>query len=1204
MGSKRPSVHPHPSSRASDLAWSDRPEVQHALFEASPDAIFIETLDGRVLECNRTACEMYGYTREEITSLTVADLVPAEFAPRLSEFVSELLSNGRAFTEAVNRRKDGTYFPVEVDARLITVGGERLGIVYVRDITSRQEVARALLKSEARYRTLVENLPIGVYRNTPGARGRYITANTTFLKMLGFESEAELQKIHVSDIYVDPALRKRFSDRLLAQGKVTGVEYQFKRKDGTRFWGSVTASVVYDEQGQPIYFDCTMEDVTARKEAEEQSRIRERFLESLSEISQLLLRAESLEEALPFILREVGETIGVSRAYLFENHLGPEGEILCSEKHEWCAPGVKPRIGEPEQQECPYITAGLARWAKVLSHGGTIGGIVAEFPAEERAALEPYNVRSLLVVPVIVLDEWYGFIGLDVCDQAHLWQQAEVDLLRAVAGDIASFIERQRILHRAQALQRATAALTSTLDLDQVLDRILEQVSRVVPSDAVNIMLIQGEEARIVRWSGYERFGSAEFVSTVTFHIPDVPNLRQMVESAEPLLIPDTATYPGWVNLPPQHWLRSYAAAPICVRGQVVGFLNADSHIPGFFTSAHLEALRGFADAAAAAITNARLFQAEQRQTRRLALLADVARVVVLMMDTDALLQAVADVIYLHFRYPAVFVFTPDENRQTMVLRGYSGLPDHGPEETHKPRIYRQPIEVGIVGYVARTAQPYLTRDAHNDPYHYSPPGVTVGSEVCVPILEEDRVVGVIDVESTKLADFDEQDRSLLEAVAATVTIGLRNACLQMETQRRMQEMTLLNRISLSFGTAPDVDQVINSALEGLEALVQADRTYFITADPDARTWETTHERTVPGIPSDIGLGGTFDDVAVELETALAGRPFAVDDIATDPHVAQMREVYLSLGMRSMLLVPVHIRGRLYGAVGFDFCREKHVWQPDEIRLLEGVAYQLGLVLENVRLFEQARQRANELAVALARLEELDRLKDEFIQNVSHELRSPLALIRGYAEMLVEGVLGPLSSEQQKPMEIIARRARMLGDLVEDITFILEAEANPPTPVGVPLAEIARAAVEDFQVSAGQAGLTLEASIPPSFPMVWGTMTHLRRLLDNLVSNAIKFTPAGGKVVVRLREEEEQVILEVSDTGIGIPPEEIDRIFDRFYQVDGSARRRYSGVGLGLALVKQIVTNFGGSVRVESQVGKGSTFFVTLPICREPPTPA
>jgi len=270
--------------------------------------------------------------------------------------------------------------------------------------------------------------------------------------------------------------------------------------------------------------------------------------------------------------------------------------------------------------------------------------------------------------------------------------------------------------------------------------------------------------------------------------------------------------------------------------------------------------------------------------------------------------------------------------------------------------------------------------------------------------------------------------------------------------------------------------------------------------------------------------------------------------------------------------------------------------------LLEAGAYALEVLNRNRG--KQARQRANELAVALARLEELDRLKDEFIQNVSHELRSPLALIRGYAEMLVEGVLGPLSSEQQKPMEIIARRARMLGDLVEDITFILEAEANPPTPVGVPLAEIARAAVEDFQVSAGQAGLTLEASIPPSFPMVWGTMTHLRRLLDNLVSNAIKFTPAGGKVVVRLREEEEQVILEVSDTGIGIPPEEIDRIFDRFYQVDGSARRRYGGVGLGLALVKQIVTNFGGSVRVESQVGKGSTFFVTLPICREPPTPA
>ncbi|GAG43871.1 unnamed protein product, partial [marine sediment metagenome] len=167
----------------------------------------------------------------------------------------------------------------------------------------------------------------------------------------------------------------------------------------------------------------------------------------------------------------------------------------------------------------------------------------------------------------------------------------------------------------AEALEEATAALTATLDFDRVLDGILEQVSRVVPNDATNIMLIEGDQVHIVRWRGYERFGEKEFVSTVVFRIPDVPGLQQMMESGEPMVIPDTATYPDWVRVPVTEWLRSYAAAPVIVRGEVIGFLNVDSATPGFFTQAHVETLRAFADHAAAAIENARLYESEHRRS-------------------------------------------------------------------------------------------------------------------------------------------------------------------------------------------------------------------------------------------------------------------------------------------------------------------------------------------------------------------------------------------------------------------------------------------------------------------------------------------------------------------------------------------------------------------------------------------------------------
>jgi signal transduction histidine kinase len=271
------------------------------------------------------------------------------------------------------------------------------------------------------------------------------------------------------------------------------------------------------------------------------------------------------------------------------------------------------------------------------------------------------------------------------------------------------------------------------------------------------------------------------------------------------------------------------------------------------------------------------------------------------------------------------------------------------------------------------------------------------------------------------------------------------------------------------------------------------------------------------------------------------------------------------------------------------------LFDEHDLDLLSTWAGSAAVSIENARLYEEVSRQADELAAAVARLRELDHLKSEFIQNVSHELRTPLALMRGYAEVLDAGELGELRPEQRGPVSIIARRARMLTDLVGDITLIMEAETDPPEPEPVRLDELIWAAVEDFQAVAAHAGLALHADIAPDPPLVYGSPTYLRRVVDNLVENAVKFTPQGGTVTVRLRGENGRVALEVSDTGIGIPPDQHARIFDRFYQVDGSTSRRYGGVGLGLALVKQIAETYGGHVTVESQPGQGTTLAVILP---------
>jgi two-component system sensor histidine kinase BarA len=148
----------------------------------------------------------------------------------------------------------------------------------------------------------------------------------------------------------------------------------------------------------------------------------------------------------------------------------------------------------------------------------------------------------------------------------------------------------------------------------------------------------------------------------------------------------------------------------------------------------------------------------------------------------------------------------------------------------------------------------------------------------------------------------------------------------------------------------------------------------------------------------------------------------------------------------------------------------------------------------------------------------------------------------------------------------------------------------------VPMDDLVLAGADDFRVAAERAGLSLVTEVEADLPMVSGEPYYLRRVLDNLVGNAIKFTPKGGTIILRLQRRDEWVQLQVCDTGIGIPPAEQKSIFARFYQVDGGARRKYGGMGLGLALVKEIVEAHGGTVDVESEVNKGSIFTVSLPI--------
>ena len=255
----------------------------------------------------------------------------------------------------------------------------------------------------------------------------------------------------------------------------------------------------------------------------------------------------------------------------------------------------------------------------------------------------------------------------------------------------------------------------------------------------------------------------------------------------------------------------------------------------------------------------------------------------------------------------------------------------------------------------------------------------------------------------------------------------------------------------------------------------------------------------------------------------------------------------------------------------------------------------------NRSLEQRVKERTAELRHALDRLTEISQIKANLISNISHELRTPLAHIKGYIELIGEGQLGSLTPEQVKAIDVIQRASQRLGRLIEDLIQFSTAsrEGLRLNLQQISLFDLTNSVIERSQDKANQAGITLETKIDPDLPLLLADPDRMSWVLFQMVDNAIKFTPSDGRVTFLAHQEDQHVILSISDTGIGIPNDRVEEIFEPFHQLDGSPTRRYGGTGLGLALVKLILEAHETIMKVESEEGKGSTFSFPLPIATD-----
>jgi signal transduction histidine kinase len=302
------------------------------------------------------------------------------------------------------------------------------------------------------------------------------------------------------------------------------------------------------------------------------------------------------------------------------------------------------------------------------------------------------------------------------------------------------------------------------------------------------------------------------------------------------------------------------------------------------------------------------------------------------------------------------------------------------------------------------------------------------------------------------------------------------------------------------------------------------------------------------------------------------------------------------LGYRSLLAVPLLREEKIMGGLTI-FRRIPGSFPPEVVNLLQTFATQSVLAIQNARLFREIEEKSRQIEAA-------NRHKSEFLANMSHELRTPLNAIIGFSEVLGERMFGELNEKQAEYTEDILSSGRHLLSLINEILDLSKVEAGRMelelATFDLPLAiDNARTFVRE---RATKHGINLDVTVDERLGDFVGDERKIKQVLLNLLSNAVKFTPEGGRIGINARQTEGSVEISVSDTGIGIAPEDQARIFEEFRQVGSDYAHKTEGTGLGLTLAKKFVELHGGKIWVESEVGKGSTFSFTLPERSSPPS--
>ncbi len=1076
---------------------------------------------------------------------------------------------------------------------------------------------------------LIGYLKKGWWRNSKFEHWVVMSLIVGFLGQAMFMSSS----FQLFDTMFDMAhLLKKVSYACVLVGLLISMYYLFRRAEEVR-------------QDNTRENQALQREIVERKHTEVTLRRREAILEAVSGAAQRFMESSSWEEQIQDILQGLGIAVEVSRVYVFKNHSGGKGELLSSRKYEWTKTGVAPQINNPDSQELDMKAAGFGRWVDVLGRRELIHGFVREFPVSERELLAVQGVKSMVVMPIFVDEQWWGFIGFDDCLTERPWLALELDALKAAAGTLGAAIQRERAEKRIEGLNSMKEDLLSPSSLDKRLKRITDGVVEVFHADFARIWITQPgdrcdigcrhasvtEEPHVCRYkdrclhlmasSGRYSHIDGEVHRRVPF---GCYKIGRVAAGGEPKFITNDVTHDPGVH--DHRWAKQ------------LGLVS--------FAGYRLQSPSGEPIGVLA------LFSRQVISPGEDILLGDVANTVsqiIQMAKTEERSREMAS--FAKFNPAPVLRF----NREGKIIQA-------------NPAAYKIFNKDLLKNQTIKEILPSLSK-------------IDTGE-----YIQEGRL---------DVLELTINEKEFQFAVIGVPDLGVGNVYGSDITERKLAEkiQSVLFRISEATSTASNLKSLFVIIHQQLGRLINTSNFYIALYDPAKGLY------SFPYIVDEFDQETDF--TPQQLRKSLTdyvrktGEPLMVDQQAHQQLIRKGEVVMVGSPAAHWLGVPLKTLGGTIGVVAVQSYSDPSVYSERDLELLTFVSNHIAPAIEKKRSEEDLRLsqftiehssesmfwigpdarflQVNDFACDMlgysreellsmtvhdidpkfpaeawpARWEELrekgsvtietihrtksgrefpvevsanyleyegqeynfafahditerkriDRMKDEFISTVSHEIRTPLTSIHGSLDLIGQGMAGDLPEKSKNLVEIARRNSARLRDLIEDMLDIQKIESGKMEldlkPLKLP--QIVKFSLENNKSFGRQFNVefVLDDVIPDI--RVKGDENRLAQVMDNLLSNAAKFSSPKSSVEVSVTRHNGAVRVAVRDYGSGIPEEFRDKIFRKFTQADSSSTRVRGGTGLGLNIAKSIVEKHGGKIGFETEIDKGTTFYFELP---------